>query len=239
MFPKLPMELQSKIWSFALPGPRTITVFENTAGTEHFIGVKGDGEAEVHHNLTFNRPKHNAHQVPAILHACYNSRTITLKTYKLAFAPRLGWPIYFDFGRDTLYMKDVNALRAFYGPEAYYLAVFPEDIEHFESEIRHISIGDDDLNDEAYEKLERLGILDSLILAKGPVNRGFHLAQLELNVATLKARWKARWTSFKAPGDNRKLPQVALMTKKALEAKARSEKVSLPLSWTFFISLSY
>jgi len=50
------------------------------------------------------RPNYSKAQIPSMLHACTESRTVALTWYKLTLAPWLSSPrIYFDFSADYLY----------------------------------------------------------------------------------------------------------------------------------------
>ncbi len=82
LFPKLPTELQIKIWTCALPGPRIIQC-HHLNGSVSFKGA---------------RP-------PAALHACRTSREVAQSVFKPAFT-RNGQqaPIYINLAHDTLHL---------------------------------------------------------------------------------------------------------------------------------------
>lgn len=80
LFPKLPKELQMKIWKCALPGPRIIQLhYLNSAF--FFRGA---------------RP-------PLVLHTCRTSREVALTVFERAFASN-DKPICIDFAHDTLHL---------------------------------------------------------------------------------------------------------------------------------------
>ncbi|KAH8784373.1 hypothetical protein BGZ57DRAFT_925369 [Hyaloscypha finlandica] len=101
LFPKLPPELRNKIWEFALPGPRKITIETWDCVIVH---------VKLQHR---HRQQQNKSDIPVTLHVCRDSRAIALKHYSLAFSYRLLRAVYFDFEIDTLHLVDEYALRAF------------------------------------------------------------------------------------------------------------------------------
>lgn len=50
---------------------------------------------------------------PSLLHVSFDARRAALKVYETAFSLELGYPIYFDFNKDILYFKHLEALTAF------------------------------------------------------------------------------------------------------------------------------
>jgi hypothetical protein len=85
LFPKLPMELRLKIWKMARPEGRYILL-------EH---------SRKRRRAVFSRAK-----VPALLHACQESRDIALKWYKLSFGTHSSFgKTYFDAEIDGLYHR--------------------------------------------------------------------------------------------------------------------------------------
>ena len=56
-----------------------------------------------------------SYQIPAMLHACHDSRAVALKTYRLNFEGRLIHPIYFDENRDSMMVMECFVMRAFHG----------------------------------------------------------------------------------------------------------------------------
>jgi hypothetical protein len=91
-FEKLPLELQTQIWGYAIPGPRIATVKSTSIYTQV-------------DNFSWRRELAVQYQIPALLHVCRTSRAVALKFYRLAFAEWLLHPIYFDFQRDVLSLE--------------------------------------------------------------------------------------------------------------------------------------
>ncbi|KAH7378934.1 hypothetical protein BKA64DRAFT_686970 [Cadophora sp. MPI-SDFR-AT-0126] len=90
-FPNLPVEVQSKIWHYSLPGPRIIQV------------ARRDGSDGSDRSFCFT----GAHP-PAALHTCQTSREVACSVLTPAFAldnsrPNKSLPpIYIDFAHDTI-----------------------------------------------------------------------------------------------------------------------------------------
>jgi hypothetical protein len=80
LFPKLPKELQIKLWTCALPGPRIIQLYYLNSAF-FFRGA---------------RP-------PPVLHTCRTSREVALTVFEHAFA-RNNKPICIDFAHDTIHL---------------------------------------------------------------------------------------------------------------------------------------
>lgn len=150
-FSKLPAELRITIWKLARPGPRVIRVKVHIVKyhiSEHVRGLK----------FTSFTP------VPAVLHACKESRAIALKTYKLGMKTHCDGPrVYVDFTKDTIYMAKVeNGLQ-------FRLADLLRDMAKKElTKIRHLAIektlwDEDQNNDETLLDLHGLKIF-SLIM---------------------------------------------------------------------------
>jgi len=96
-FPKLPTELRCAIWKFALPGPRVIQVTKK-------ICIQDDGTK--YEKLRLNL------DIPAMIHACRESRQTCLEKYSKKLGSRTR--VYkndcarFDPKDDTLYAPDLN-----------------------------------------------------------------------------------------------------------------------------------
>jgi hypothetical protein len=90
-FPNLPIELQTKIWHHALPGPRIIQVCRQVC--------RDDGSISFYFN--------GAHP-PPVLHTCITSREVASSSFEAAFkhnnTNKPLSPIYIDFARDTIYL---------------------------------------------------------------------------------------------------------------------------------------
>jgi len=85
LFPKLPVEIQTQIWLFSLPGPRIIQLQRNWR-----LG-KSIAKAE-----------------PIILlRVCHHSRVVALQVYKVALGAPNAAPLYLDVTRDVVLMDDI------------------------------------------------------------------------------------------------------------------------------------
>jgi hypothetical protein len=87
-FPKLPLEIRRMIWIFARPVPRVLKIFEKWEGVQKVV--------------------YSTAKVPALLHACQESRWIAKEWYKLSFPGDYFEPqssrIYFDCSSDYIYV---------------------------------------------------------------------------------------------------------------------------------------
>ncbi|KAH6721753.1 hypothetical protein BKA61DRAFT_700601 [Leptodontidium sp. MPI-SDFR-AT-0119] len=99
LFPKLPLELRTEIWKYALPGSRDILV---TGSNESFdIHLSRDDRATV---------------IPtALLHTNREARSTALKIYKPCSGPWGGNPIYFDFKENVLFTRRLSGFYALCG----------------------------------------------------------------------------------------------------------------------------
>jgi hypothetical protein len=92
-FNKLPLEIRERVWEFALPGPRVLTL-----DTSRNLGVS--------ERLIFSSVFKAKN--PAALSTCKEARAVALRRYRLAFGTS---NVYFDFkGGDILY----------FGPECFH-----------------------------------------------------------------------------------------------------------------------
>lgn len=85
-FPKLPPELRLKIWAYALPDPRIMTIESVPPRTKDYLISCKD-------------------RIPSTLLVNRESREAALKRYSLCFLTFenvYGPPVYFDFGRDIV-----------------------------------------------------------------------------------------------------------------------------------------
>jgi hypothetical protein len=108
IFQKLPTELRYAIWKLCIV-PRIITI-KNASYEE--IRKRYMFTETVYVTIVAAEAK-NA--VPAILHACQESRALALREWSLEFEPQLGRPIYFNWKRDTLFTENWDDVVAFYG----------------------------------------------------------------------------------------------------------------------------
>jgi hypothetical protein len=96
-FSALPGELQLKIWSFTLPGPRAIKIYPLLL-------------IEYEDHETRSEVKARSDYIP-LLAACHDSRTTVLNEYRLtSWSNRLASPIYFNAAKDILFL-DWTALK--------------------------------------------------------------------------------------------------------------------------------
>ena len=94
-FGKLPAEIKIMVWSFATAEPQLVFV-------ESKWFLKGHGRSQL---MTTH--------IPAVLHACIDSRKMGLKTYKLCLSNLFIHPIYFDERKDTLAFRTAEAWEGF------------------------------------------------------------------------------------------------------------------------------
>jgi len=97
LFPKLPVELQTQIWLYILPGPRVIEIYKKWTTV-----IKGLVQQPYGSSLADHIP---------LLRTSRHSREIALKFYKLGFSSQLARPVYFDATKDIILMSDLNALE--------------------------------------------------------------------------------------------------------------------------------
>ncbi|PMD45687.1 hypothetical protein L207DRAFT_617436 [Hyaloscypha variabilis F] len=101
-FPKLPKELQLKIWKLLILGPRIIEL----------KAVEVIEEVDEWSELSCERCiAQNDH--PVLLHICSDSRYLAQQIYKLSFEDELKWPVYMDPDRDVLLFHDTRAIDVF------------------------------------------------------------------------------------------------------------------------------
>jgi hypothetical protein len=104
-FPKLPKEIQVKIWKLLIPGPRIIQlkreIITTTVGEE-------DEDSEIVYERCVSLAPH-----PVLLHVCHDSRYMAKKIYKVCLEEELKWPVYMDPNNDVLLFPDTDALDVF------------------------------------------------------------------------------------------------------------------------------
>jgi hypothetical protein len=94
LFPKLPPELRNMVWRFAASEPRVVKIFSERPNPKDWTSTIAD------HQIYSDSRQH----IPPILQATSESRRVALKFYTPAFASRIGYPIYFNFSYDILYL---------------------------------------------------------------------------------------------------------------------------------------
>jgi hypothetical protein len=92
LFPKLPTEIQLKIWKLAMPGPRLIKI-----GHRPQFATRPSGSVDMFYQKSQKIPT-------PLLHTCRETRAMVLKTIKPRFRLSSRHPIYFDFEKDTLFL---------------------------------------------------------------------------------------------------------------------------------------
>jgi hypothetical protein len=115
-FSKLPREIQLSIWEYSLPPPRMIHIFAQP----WWFPMTTQSARNLHKHVWLDRSP-----VPAILHACVDSREVGLKHYELildtttkielSLTPlsRGKKPAYVDLARDILVTKSRFYVGAF------------------------------------------------------------------------------------------------------------------------------
>ncbi len=110
LFPLLPEDLRFKIWTFASNAPRILEICQ--LATQSNITEHHDVDRGIYYiNAS---PYYSPSPVPAILHACHESRVVGLKFFKFAFGNGVGAKdengvkkaearIWFNALADTLY----------------------------------------------------------------------------------------------------------------------------------------
>ena len=93
-FGHLPLEMRLLIWKFARPDPRVVRL----------AWSKWPGKPPRHTNFPECwRPNYSEAPIPAMLHACSESRKVALGWYRLALEHGVAGPrVYFDFSSDFL-----------------------------------------------------------------------------------------------------------------------------------------
>jgi hypothetical protein len=141
LFPNLPIELQIKIWKYALPGPRIIQL--------HYLNGA----------FSFYGARH-----PPVLLTCRTSREVALTVYKRAF-PHNDKSIYIDFAYDTLHLATSPRMCQ------HAAGLFPDIKEKIQSLAVEISSEDDLEKSAIDIKLSRLSDLKEIIFVVGHTER--------------------------------------------------------------------
>lgn len=127
-FPKLPPELRTRIWKYALPPGRLVRIFYTEINYPSGTYSNDDlGQT----TFTSNTP------VPALLHACAESRQAASQVYKL----RLGTAqspatIYLDLSVDTLYFGSFADKKRIFNARTLVNTFAEEDFQ----DIRHLAV---------------------------------------------------------------------------------------------------
>ncbi|TAQ86192.1 hypothetical protein B7494_g5482 [Chlorociboria aeruginascens] len=218
LFSKLPVELRHKIWKEALPAsPRVVKVLK-LHGSQYMVGKDGKG--------VFKCKLKVACTIPVVLHVCQESRREALRVYTLAFSKNLdGRPVYFDFSRDELFLKDWHTVHAFdLGDWA---------TGELTQQLRFLIIGglrDARMGDfVADESLSNLWALEQVILEASWIHGLPVGPSEELVSATLNTQWKDKIKEHL--GKHSKdilLPKVVFLSRK--EIKAEVHKICVKAS---------
>jgi len=107
LFPKLPAELQLKIWKMAIHVPHIVKI-AYSEGFKDGIPLLNDRESRVAINSVASQTG-----PPAILHVCHASRTEALKVYKAYRAHDLVNSFFYNPSLDTLLMENANVWGKF------------------------------------------------------------------------------------------------------------------------------
>ena len=109
-FGRLPTELRLQIWKYARPDPRVVRVSrsKNSLDIPDWLKDRTNPIIEVPDKTIidhFCRINYSKTPIPAMLHACTESRQVALGWYKLDFQSINAKPrVYFDFDADYLYI---------------------------------------------------------------------------------------------------------------------------------------
>jgi hypothetical protein len=95
VFPKLPLEIQMKIWDEAASEPQVVELVKTKKNRTDVIDLQ----------LPAVEACACVSGTPPLLHTCHNSRTAALKKYQLYFLKELLHPIYFNSEYDTISLK--------------------------------------------------------------------------------------------------------------------------------------
>jgi hypothetical protein len=159
-FPRLSTELRLMIWVFAIPGPRTITIF---AQRESYV-LNSDGHGACNPSI----PAKPDSKAPALLHVTRESRGVALKFYSLVFKEHLNKrPVYFRFATDTLYMENWHAFRCFFGRKKDYHENWAKviELELLRKNLRTLVLGHKHFNREWAEFMYKMTALETLVFS--------------------------------------------------------------------------
>lgn len=103
LFPRLPIELRTAIWEFAVVVSRIvkIAITENLDLPASFASFRDV-------SLCCKT------RLPSLVHVDHESRTVGFKHYSVALRSHLRSPIYLNFSIDTIFFKSENVFSAFY-----------------------------------------------------------------------------------------------------------------------------
>lgn len=216
------MELKLMIWNAYVPGSRVIEIYSN--------GITECGELYPHLRAIYT--------IPAMLHACHDSRAVALRTYRLLGAP---WsnikPLYVDLSRDIVLVANVASLAALLRP-VYPLSIGTQTIK---DSLRHLMLGEDigDLNwASGYILLRSLPVLETLTLAIDPLPPSEIFwgteddadEEVQLDPAAVAARHQAAnaaVTSGRLATDM--IPQLDFLTSWEMYEKFQKERARIPI----------
>ncbi|PQE17402.1 DUF890 domain protein [Rutstroemia sp. NJR-2017a BVV2] len=95
MFSKLPAELKSMIWSFAIDTPQLV----------QFVCESGPDPTQYYFRAKYT--------VPAVLHICRDSRAQALKSYTPFLETTLLYPLYFNYKVDYMLLEGQSTMHLF------------------------------------------------------------------------------------------------------------------------------
>lgn len=189
LFPTLPLELRRLIWSFALPGPRTIEVKsyreecdsdEDNSASEEDAEFETNEESKDSSDEQFNdQHEFSSTKIPAILLTSREARAAGLEHYSISLKQQLsGKSIYIDFAGDTLHFDKSDTLIAMCGvnrPSLYKYGhnnsktLLPQEVSTAEAEICTLAIELPTFQD-LIHVLPRFNDLETVLLRKRPEN---------------------------------------------------------------------
>ncbi|TAQ86191.1 hypothetical protein B7494_g5483 [Chlorociboria aeruginascens] len=138
-FSELEYKIKAKIWKYAVQGHSPRVVFVTV--DDYFLPNENP-KMKSKKPQVICRTKGTC-RTPALLHTCIQSRDVASKVYSLCFSAAFGSrPVYFDFSRDELFMKNLDVLHSF--NEAERIGRLEGQIVlESQEKLRSLSIGDD------------------------------------------------------------------------------------------------
>ena len=214
LFPNFPPELRDAIWKMSIV-PRVITIKN---ASQEKVKTRYMGSQTVYRTVVAAETKT---PVPAILHACQDSRAIALKAWTLEFEEQLGDPVYFNWKFDTLFMENWDDVLAFYGGPTNVKPYFHFDMEDVEKNLRHLVVAERMPTDFVVKKVvSRLYNLKELFLPL-PQGQGFGAIKAAQLVGNKILDWMEQVQEVKSEQDGMStiwmLPEIEFMSKKQLK----------------------
>jgi hypothetical protein len=141
-FSRLPVELRFQIYSYLIPGPRTIAIKVDELQVTHhsayqraMIKIARRNRNRIANfgagSLSITR---GVAMIPALLHVSHEARAYMRRYYQLSFSPFLGYPIWFDFEKDILFLKDTDVMWSFFYGED----IPVQDMVFLRAELKHL-----------------------------------------------------------------------------------------------------